>query len=149
MINLTVYGLDEFVVGAISKDLTKNIAKIYEVSEDDVNFIATNAMVFHSGVEQTSWHVIIHVHAPMKVKVLQDQALKVIVNGFKGPCIHIEVEFYYYSEMDRKFTVNEEYPRYITDDNSVDVEQSYSEELEEGEEDDQIYTGDIFSRIKR
>lgn len=149
MISITVYGLDQFVVGDISRDFTSQIAKIYEVSEDDINFIAPQAMVFHKGVDQTSWHVIIHVHAPLKVKVLQEDALKVLLNSFKGPTIHVEVHFYYYSEESRYFSMNHEYPRFIDEDNTVDIEQDYDPDIEEGEEDDQIFTGDIFDRIKR
>ena len=38
-----------------------------------------------------------------------------------------------------------EYPRFITDENIVNAEDEYyDEDLEEGEEADQIYTGDIF-----
>lgn len=149
MVNITIYGLDQFVVGNISKDLTKHIAQIYEISEDDVNFIALDAMVFHKGVEQTSWHVIVHVDAPIRLKALESLAYKVIVFGILGPSIHVEVTFRYYEEDSRHLSINEEYPRYIDDNNSIDTEQDYDENIEEGEEDNQIYTGDIFAGLKK
>ena len=53
MINIYVYGLDQFVVGDISRELTSSLAKLYEVEEDEINFVAPHDMVFHKGVEQT------------------------------------------------------------------------------------------------
>ena len=76
MITIIFYGLDQFVVGQLSKQMTPGLAKLYEVNEDQINFVAPNDMVFHKGVEQTSWNLLIHVHAPMKVSVLQDLVLE-------------------------------------------------------------------------
>ena len=64
MITITIYGLDQFVVGRLSREMTPNLAKLYELSEDEILFVAPENMVFHKGVEQTSWNIIIHVHAP-------------------------------------------------------------------------------------
>jgi hypothetical protein len=149
MITLTFYGLDQFVVGRLSKVLTPNIAKLYEVSEDEVNFFSPNMMVFHNGVEQTSWNVSIHVTAPLKVKVLQEQAAKVILAGIGDVAINLEVLFNYYSQDDRYTKINEEYPRYITEDNlvSYDEDEYADEEIQEGEGEDELYTGDIFEGL--
>lgn len=149
MITLTFYGLDQFVVGRLSKVLTPNIAKLYEVSEDEVNFFSPNMMVFHNGVEQTSWNVSIHVTAPLKVKVLQEQAAKVILAGIGDVAINLEVLFNYYSQDDRYTKINEVYPRYITEDNlvSYDEDEYADEEIQEGEGEDELYTGDIFEGL--
>lgn len=149
MITITFYGLDQFVVGRLSKVLTPNIAKLYEVNEDDVNFNAPNMMVFHKGVEQTSWNVTIEVKAPLKLKCLQDQAAKVLLEGIGDVAINLEAYFTYYSQDDRYTKLNNEYPRYITEDNLVeyDDEEYSDEELEEGEGEDQLFTGDIFQGL--
>lgn len=144
MITFIFYGLDQFVVGQLSRELTPSIAKLYEVEEDDVNFIAPNDMLFHNGVEQTSWNILIHVHAPMKVSVLQDQVAKLLLNGIGNVAINIAVEFYYYSQDNRYEKINDSYPRFITESNIVNDESEDDEDREEGDEDDQIYTGDIF-----
>ncbi|HNX15878.1 MAG TPA: hypothetical protein PKO28_00670 [Bacilli bacterium] len=150
MITLIFYGLDQFVVGHLSRELTPLVAKLYEVEEDEVNFIAPNDMVFHKGTEQTSWNLLIHVHAPMKVSVLQDMMANLLLNGIGEVAIHTAVEFYYYSQDNRYQKINDKYPRYITEENlvSTDTEDVDEEELEEGEEDDQIYTGDVFKDFK-
>lgn len=145
MITLTIYGLDQYIVGRLSKDMTHNLADLYEVSEDDINFIAPANMVFHNGVEQTSWNALIRVNAPKKVMVLQEDAAHLIMEMVQGPTINVAVEFYYYSEDNRYEKINEDYPRFITDDNLVDVE-DYDEETQyiEGDGKDEVFTGDIF-----
>ena len=84
MITVTFYGLDQFVVGNLSRELTPLVAKLYEVSEDDVIFIAPEAMVFHKGTEQTSWNILIKVNAPKKVSVLQDQMAQLMMQKQYG-----------------------------------------------------------------
>ena len=149
MITLIFYGLDQFVVGRLSRELTPLIAKLYEVEEDEVNFIAPNNMIFHKGTEQTSWNLLIHVHAPLKVSVLQNMMADLLLNGIGEVAIHKTVEFYYYSQDNRFQNINENYPRFITEDNLVDVDTDHDDEdLEEGEGDDQIYTGDVFKDFK-
>lgn len=149
MITITFYGLDQFVVGQLSRELTPLVAKLYEVSEDDVMFIAPEAMVFHKGTEQTSWNILITVNAPKKVSVLQDQMAQLMMHGIGEVAIHVAVEFHYYSEDDRYQKINENYPRFLAEDNLVDVESDeYPEDIEEGEEEDQIFTGDIFEGLE-
>lgn len=148
MITITIYGLDQFVVGNLSRELTPLVAKLYEVSEDDVIFLAPQTMVFHKGTEQTSWNILIHVNAPKKVSVLQDQMSELMLHGIGDVAINVAVEFYYYSQDDRYEKINESYPRWLSDENLVSVDDEYPEDLEEGEEEDQIYTGDIFAGIK-
>lgn len=148
MITITIYGLDQFVVGNLSRELTPLVAKLYEVDEDEVNFIAPNAMVFHKGVEQTSWNILIQVNAPKKVSVLEEQMSQLMLHGIGEVAIHVAVEFYYYSQDNRYTKINDNYPRFISDDNLVDIDDEYPEDIEEGEEDDEIFTGDIFDGIK-
>ncbi len=144
MITVFIYGLDQFVVGRLSREMTPNLAKLYEVSEDDIIFVAPENMVFHKGVEQTSWNIIIHVHAPKKVSVLQDQVAKLILESIGDVAINKILEFYYYSEDNRYTKLNESYPRFIASDNLVDIEEEDYEDMEEGEGENEIYTGDIF-----
>ena len=148
MITITIYGLDQFVVGNLSRELTPLVAKLYEVEEDEVNFIAPQAMVFHKGTEQTSWNILIKVNAPKKVTVLQDQMAELMLHGIGEVAIHVHVEFTYYSQDDRYTKINPSYPRYISDENLVDVDDEYPEDIEEGEGDDELYTGDIFEGLR-
>ena len=148
MITIIIYGLDQFVVGRLSREMTPNLAKLYELSEDEIIFVAPQNMVFHKGVEQTSWNIIIHVHAPKKVSVLQDQVANLLLESIGDVAINKILEFYYYSQDDRYSKFNESYPRFIAADNLVDIEEEeYNEDMEEGEGEDEIFTGDIFQNF--
>ena len=147
MITVTIYGLDQFVVGRLSREMTPNLAKLYELNEDEILFVAPENMVFHKGVEQTSWNIIIHVHAPKKVSVLQDQVAKLILESIGDVAINKVLEVYYYSEDNRYSKLNEAYPRFIASDNLVDVAKEDYEDMEEGEGEDEIFTGDIFQNF--
>ena len=143
MITISILGLDQYIVGRLSRDLTTNIAKLYELDEDQVVFVAPSNMIFHKGVEQTSWNVIVRVNAPMKVSVLQDEIANCISVGLADVAINLAIEFYYYSQDNRYTRFNKDYPRYIASDNVVDFEADF-EDLEDGEE---VYDGDIFEGI--
>ena len=148
MVTIFIYGLDQFVVGRLSREMTPGLAKLYEMKEEDINFVAPNNMIFHNGVEQTSWNIIIHVHAPMKVSVLQDLVKQFIFKSIGELAIHKSIEFYYVSQDNRYEELNEQYPRYLTEDNLVDAEEEDWMDKEEGEGEDDIYTGDIFEDIE-
>lgn len=142
MITITILGLDQYIVGRLSREMTPNLAKLYEVSEDDINFVAPSNMVFHNGVEQTSWNAIVRVNAPMKVSVLQSEVANLISISIGDVAINLAIEFYYYSSDNRYERINKEYPRFITLENIVDVESQY-EEYDEGEELD-VYDESVF-----
>ena len=149
MITLYFYGLDQYIVGNLSRDMTHNLSELYEVSEDDINFIAPNDMLFHKGVDQTSWNLLVKVYAPKKLLVLQNEAAEIIMQMVQGPTIHVAVEFYYYSSDNRYERINKDYPRFITEDNEIEIEDEYSDEgYTEGEGEDEVYTGDIFEDFK-
>lgn len=144
MITLTFYGLDQFVVGRISGEISDKVAKLFEIDEDEVDFIAPENMVFHKGVEQTSWNTKVIVHAPEKYKDLkiQRQVAELLLEEVSIYSINVAVEFSYY-DLGMYYTkFNDEYPRFITEDNIVNIEED--EEFDE-EGDGDIYNGDIFA----
>ena len=46
MITIFIYGLDQFVVGRLSSEMTKNLAALYEVNESEIN-LKTNIQLIH------------------------------------------------------------------------------------------------------
>ena len=92
-----------------------------------------------------------HVHAPMKVSVLQDQVATFLLNAIGDIAIHKTVEFYYYSQDNRYQKINNDYPRFITEENVVnfeeDEEHDHDCDCDEEEEDKEIFTGDIFKDV--
>lgn len=149
MITLTYYGLDQYIVGRLSREMTPLLAELFETSQDDINFVAPNVMVFHQGVDQTSWNTLVRVHLPKKYMVLQKEAAELIMSMSLGPTINIAVEFYYYSSDNRYEKINEDYPHFITEDNLVDVSEEYDSQLDEGEGEDEVYTDDIFADFNK
>ena len=147
MVNLYIYGLDQFVVGDVSVGLTESLAKLYEISEDDINFVAPNDMVFHKGVEQTSWRVIVEVKAPEELEKLQAQAKEAIFHYLSEVAIHIEITFFYFYQGEHFVRLNESYPDYLTESNEVKIEDEFEGEYVEGEGEGEIFTGDIFENI--
>jgi hypothetical protein len=157
MITITINGLDQFITARLSKEMSKELANLYEVSEDEINFIAPQSMVFHSGVEQTSWHVIVDVKAPLKVKVVQKHIGEFIIASLKDVAINIEVLFTYFSSDDHIEQLNKDYPSYISERNIVRVEDEIDEEDDEDEEhhhhhhdnedEEELFTGNIFEGL--
>ena len=148
MMTITIYGLDQYIVGRLSRQLTPLIAKLYGVDEDEISFMAPQLMVFHKGTEQTSWNILIKVDAPMGSEEYQDKMAELLIHGIGEVAIHKTVQFSYYDPENTYQKIDENYPRFISEENLVDVEEEEYQDIEEGEEDDQIYTGDIFEGIK-
>ena len=166
MITIKVYGLDQFVVGRYSREVTYQLAKLYEVDENEVNFIAPENMVFHNGVEQTSWNTIIEVHAPKRANLVQEEVANFLSVSLGDYAINVIIEFYYYDESNRYVRLNKKYPRYITEENVVNTDQEYDEYEDECDDEececghhhhhhyeepseDELYTGDIFKDFNK
>ena len=142
MISIVVYGLDPYIVGHYSKDHTANLAQLFETNEENIAFVASAEYVFHKGVEQTSWQTLVKVEAPEKYEVLEDKIAHYLLETFGEFSIHIRVTFdYFHSHHEHEF-VNKEYPRYIKDDNLVNVEES-------DEDEDELYEGNIFEGMEK
>ncbi len=151
MITISIIGVDPYLVRQISKAMTKQIASLYEVSQDEINFYAPECLYIHDGVEQNTWNVLVKVNAPLKVKVLESDAVKLIREFMKDACINLAVEFYYYSQDNRYEFVDDTQPRFMTEENSFEmVDDEYDEEeIEEGSEEEEPYLGDIFADFNK
>jgi hypothetical protein len=85
-------------------------------------------MVFHAGVEQTSWNTIVIVKAPERYSVLEAKVADYLIKTLSEFTINLEVEFEYFEEGHHYEHVNSSYPRFIAEENLVDVEGSTGEE---------------------
>ena len=140
MITITVYGLDQYAVGHYSKAHTKNLAQLFETNEENIVFAAPAEYVFHKGVEQTSFQALIKVSAPDKYEQLEEKVATYILRTIVDFAIHARIVFeYFHSHHEHQF-VNNNYPRYIKDENLVNVEES--------DEDEELYEGNIFEGME-
>ncbi len=133
MVTLTFLGLDQFVVGHYSKDHTKALANLFEVEEDDLDFVAPNNMVFHNGVEQTSWNVTVKVFAPEECQPLEGKVAKYLLDTVKDFAINVRVVFEYFHEHRIHESLNPDYPRFITESNIVSDEYDPGFDDEDGD----------------
>ncbi len=153
MITISIIGVDPYLVRQISKVMTSKIASLYEVSKDEINFYAPECLYIHDGVEQNTWNVLVKVNAPLKVKVLESDAVKLIREFMKDACINLAVEFYYYSQDNHYEFIDNSQPRFMTEENSFEMvdEEEYDdeEECEETSEEEEPYLGDIFADFNK
>lgn len=129
MITFQILGLDQFVVGHYSKDHTANLAQLYESDESLINFYAPNSMVFHNGVEQTSWNTIVIVRAPEKYRPVESHIASYLIQTLSEFSVNLEIEFEYFSSSSRYEHVNDGYPRYISEDNVKEPEITLSNDM--------------------
>src|SRR5574344_1431452 len=140
MITICILGLDQYVVAHYSKDQTKNLANLLETSEDDGNFYAPESMVFHAGVEQTSWNTIVIVKAPTRFSQLEAKLADYLIKTLSEFTINLEVEFEYFEEGRHYEHIYSSYPRFIAESNLVNVEATSGDEPEaddDADEDDE------------
>jgi len=123
MITISVLGLDQYVVGHYSKDNTENLAQLFECDEDDVSFYAPNAMMFHKGVEQTSWNTLVIIRAPEKYAAVESKVSEYLLKTIGEFSINVELEFAYFEEEHHYEKINDDYPRFIAEDNVVSTEE--------------------------
>lgn len=147
MITISILGLDQFVVGKYSSEHTENLAQAFECDEDEVNFYAPQAMIFHKGVEQTSWNCLVKIDLEEKYRSSEENVARYILETLKDFCVHIEIRFEYYENNTTYKLINDDYPLYLTEKNVVSVDDSYEEDFEEPSEDD-LYTGDVFDGMQ-
>ncbi len=141
MITISILGLDQYMVGTYSQENTKKIANLYEAQTSEINFYAPNSFYFHEGVDQTSWNVLVRIHAPLECATLEDKMTAYLFKTLNKMAIHISVEYFYYDKIHRHSFINPDYPRFITEQNAVVVD-----EPSEADDED-VYYGDIFAEF--
>ena len=142
MITIQVLGLDQFVVGRYSRENTGNLAQVFECEEKDVSFYAPNSMIFHNGVEQTSWNTLVRVLAPKKFAIKEKEVADFLLKTMTLFTINLQVIFEYYDEANRYVFLNKEYPEFITmneiRDDAASMQFGDVPDVMEGEEDDEV-----------
>lgn len=139
MITIKIYGIDPYLLNDLSRDITEKIANLYEISKDEINFYAPECLYVHNGVDQNTYNILVEIHAPKKVSVLEEDAYKIIENYIKNVTVHLECVFYYFSIDNYHKYENEDYPRYMDEENSVDL---YNENEDSSKE--EVYLGNAF-----
>lgn len=153
MITITLKGMDIYLAIAQNKKFHNKIAEIYDVNPEEIEFFATEGFVIHNGIEQTSFRLNIEVEAPEEFED-EDLEIKVkdaLIEGLKDVAIHFHIVFRYFNPSHEYMSIDEDYPLYMTDSNTVKAidpeaehDHEHEEEIEDGEE---PYMDDIIAEF--
>ena len=134
MITIQILGLDQYVVGHYSKDTTANIANLLETNEEEINFYSPyESLLFHNGVEQTSWNTLVYVKLPKKYEIFEHKLADYLIETLKDFTINVEINFEYIDEGKTYLFINHDYPRFLTEENIHDGEENEDENGEHEE----------------
>lgn len=156
MITISIIGVEPPLGRQISKQMNGALAELYELTREDFYYILPECFYVNNGVEQNMWNILVRVNAPHKYHSIEVDVLKVIRSYLKPFCSSMAVEFYYYDEDHRYEFVDEDQPKFVTEENSVyAVDDDFElEELEEDNhdehhhhEDDDIFLGNAFEEL--
>ena len=136
MITIQILGLDQFVVGHYSKDNTEALADIFGVDEEQIVFYAPNSMIFHKGVEQTSWNTVVNVLCASTFSKKEKEVADYILRTLSEFSINIQVVFSYFDPKSEYERLHPDYPRYLQEDNLKEAEYNVEYGMPDEEDDD-------------
>lgn len=142
MIFLKIYGVDPMMVKELSKRTSANLANLFEVETEEIVFIGSEAALFFNGIDQYGFHAYIEIDCPEECKKTCKNIVIYLQKILTEYTIHSVIKFKYYHLLDEHIHIDNTYPRYITDNNIVRVEEGNAVDEEE------VYDGDIFKDLE-
>lgn len=138
MINIVLKGVDEFLGADVEKVLLPKAAKVLQVSMDEVLLTCMHSMIYHGGLDQTSFHMIVTFEMEEKYRKFEKELIKCVFEVSKNFSVHSHVNFLYLTPTSSN--IDKEYPLYVTESNRVIIEDDENEE--------EVYTGNMFSNFE-
>lgn len=142
MIVIKMLGIDQFQGQDIVNDIHSQVAQIFETDPEDIIFYTPDSFLVYKGVEQTSYHLDLEIELPEKYKPLENQIAtylsKLLVNQIT---VHLRVLFTYFDEDNEHIFINEDYPKYMTNENMAHFEVE--------DENTEPYLGDAFADYEK
>lgn len=140
MINVFLIGVDEFLGAHVEAVILPSIAKIYHVSNDEVFFSCMHSMIFHGGIDQTSYHMIIQIEASEEFRSYEKELAKYLLEASKAFSVHAHIRFNYYNGNEYS-RIEKDYPLFV---NKEEEDEPVDEEYEE----EDIYLGNMFENFE-
>lgn len=137
MITITLIGFDTWVGKDFSIKHGEQIASLFEVESSEVMYYSPEASFYNKGVDQTSWNGLVRIHCPQQYKNIEVTLAKFLIKTLQEYCVHISIQFMYFSLENCHEKINDSYPRLLKDKEIV-----VEKECDVEEED--IYLGNIF-----
>ena len=149
MILVSLLGMDIYQAEALTKKLHKPLVEAFSCSDEELNFYAPSSLIIHDGVEQTAYRLEVIVRAPYEYQDREKEVVDVLLKFLDEIAVHQHIVFNYFDEDHEYIHVQEEYPIYMTETNTVKAETHEHDEDEMTEEEvyDEPYYGDIISEF--
>lgn len=148
MINVILYGVDEFLAKHIEERFSPEIARICEVNTNQVILTCVHSMIYHGGVDQTSFHMQILVELNEEFREFEEDLAYFILKASKEFSVHAHLDFKYVEDEGYE-RIDENYPLYISKSNEVSlhVDDDFDDYDDEDNEDEEV--DDIFASFKK
>lgn len=141
MINIVLKGVDEFLGSHVETALSPQIAKILKVDGDEILFVCLHSMIYHGGIDQTSYHMIVTVELDEKYREKERELAEYILEASRNFSVHCHLGFIYLASSSYA-RIEKDYPLFVTASNEVEIKESEEDEEE-------IYLGDVFADFDR
>ena len=150
MITVSILGMDYYEAIRRTKPLHRKLVDAYGIEENELEFFAPESFIIHDGFEQTSFRLNIKVEAPEEFMYKEEEIAAIIKDALKDVAIHKRILFTYFDPIHEYLDIDESYPEYMNDDNTVKAEDEHDHEEEEQEYREtyeEPYMGDIISQF--
>lgn len=137
MIIVTLKGADVYLANEIERALLPTLSKAYSVEEDEIILHAVDGYLYHDGMDQTSFNLIVKVEAEEKYMLNEKESAKSILEAMKNYAIHTRLYYAYFKKENYYENINEEYPLFINSKNVASFENEEESNVE-------VYDGNIF-----
>lgn len=152
MIIISLLGMDHYNAIEVTKKLHDGLVSIYGCDDDELLFFAPESFLIHNGIEQTSFMLHIKVEAPEDYIDKEEEVKNFLSNSLTETAIHFHISFQYFAPEHEYLVTNEDYPLYMTDNNTVKAtlnKEDYEEEQAFEEEYEEPYMGEIMEEFDR
>ncbi len=149
MIIVSLLGMDNYEAIETTKKLHKKLVEAYNISEEELEFFAPESFIIHNGIEQTNFRLNIKVEAPREYENKEKEISAIIFDALKDIAVHLRVLFSYFERKNEYLKLDDSYPAYMTDNNTVKVDDHEEKEETQNfeEEYEEPYMGDIIEEF--
>lgn len=152
MVTVSILGMDYYEAISKTKLLHEKLVKAYNLEDDELEFFAPESFIIHNGFEQTSFRLNIQVEAPFDDEDKEEEVKNIIFDALKDVAVHLRVVFRYFEPEHEYLKIDDTYPKYMSESNTVkadnhDHEHEHEEENDDEEIYDEPYMGDIMSEF--
>lgn len=150
MIIISLLGMDQYYAIDVTKKLHHELINIYGCKDEELLFFAPQSFLIHNGIEQTSFVLEVRIDAP---EIYKDKELRVkdyLTSALQDISIHFHFLFNYFRPHHEYLVKNEDYPLYMTEENTVKAsvqEEENDEDSNYSEEYDEPYMSDIMEQF--